>query len=113
MQIYQRIFDILKEKGISQKELSKRTGISQSTISDWKNKKMNPSSDKIMAICEALEVSPYAILSGTGDKFNDTDYIVVDKNSAEYLLIDIYRSTSNEARNKLLGYAQAMKDNQK
>ena len=39
MIISERIFSILTEKGISQKTFSAMTGISQSTISDWKRKK--------------------------------------------------------------------------
>lgn len=113
MQIYERIFEILQQKGMSQKELSEKTGIGQSTISDWKNKRMNPSSDKIMIICDALGVSPYAILSGSNDRYNQMDYIIIDKNSDENTLIEIYRNSSKDIKNKLLGYAQAVADNQK
>lgn len=34
-----RIFELLKEKGMSQKEFAAKTGIAGSTISDWKKKK--------------------------------------------------------------------------
>ena len=34
--ISDRIFELLKEKGMSQKEFSARTGIAESSISDWK-----------------------------------------------------------------------------
>ena len=34
-----RIFELLKEKGMSQKEFAAKTGIAESTISDWKKKK--------------------------------------------------------------------------
>ena len=37
-----------------------------STISEWKKKKTNPLSEKIMPICEALEVTPEWLLSGSG-----------------------------------------------
>ncbi len=43
---------------------SNRTGISTTTISDWRKKNTNPGSDKIMAICAALEVTPEYLLSG-------------------------------------------------
>ena len=36
--ISDRIFELLKEKGMSQKEFSARTGIAESSISDWKKK---------------------------------------------------------------------------
>ena len=41
MQIGERIYKYLEEKGMSQAEFVSRTGISQSTVSDWKIKKDN------------------------------------------------------------------------
>ncbi len=64
MTISERIFELIRERGYSQKEFSKKTGIAESTISDWKKKGTNPVSDKILIICEVLEVSPYYLLSG-------------------------------------------------
>ena len=37
--ISDKIFELLKEKGMSQKEFAQRTGIAESSISDWKKKK--------------------------------------------------------------------------
>jgi len=65
MIISERIFKIMREKKINQLDLSNKTGISQSTISDWKRKKTNPSADKIMIICAALDVSPEDLLIDT------------------------------------------------
>ena len=62
--ISDRIFEKLKEKGMSQKEFSLKTGIAESSISDWKKKHTNPVSDKILIICEVLDISPYELLSG-------------------------------------------------
>ena len=50
MLISERIYQYLEEKGMSQIEFAKRTGISQSTVSDWRRKGTNPSADKIMII---------------------------------------------------------------
>ena len=68
MLISERIYKYMEEKGISQLEFAKRTGISQSTVSDWKRKKTNPSADKIMIICEVLGISPYELLQGTDNQ---------------------------------------------
>ena len=62
MSVSKKIFAIMKEKGITQLELAQKTGIGQSTISDWKTKGTDPSSKYIMPICEALECTPYEIL---------------------------------------------------
>ena len=37
--ISDRIFELLKEKGMSQKEFAAQTGIAESSISDWKRKR--------------------------------------------------------------------------
>jgi transcriptional regulator with XRE-family HTH domain len=57
MGIGSRVCEILKERGITQKQFSKMTGIAESTISDWKRKGFNPSADKIGVICDALNIT--------------------------------------------------------
>ena len=63
MLISEKIFYLIGKNKLTQKEFSEQTGISQSTISDWKRKKTNPSADKILKICEVLKVTPYELLS--------------------------------------------------
>lgn len=75
-----RIFELLKEKKMTQKEFAQRTGIAESSISDWKRKRTNPVSDKILIICEVLEVTPYELLSGaehTGSRSRDNNTYVI------------------------------------
>ena len=48
MTIRDRIFDKLEELNMTQKEFSLRTGIPQTTVSDWRKKKTNPTAEKIM-----------------------------------------------------------------
>lgn len=62
MKISERIFSLMEEKGISQIELSQKTGIAQSVICDWKRKKTNPAANKIMIIANALKVNPKKLL---------------------------------------------------
>ena len=57
MKIYEKIFARLEELHMSQIELSRRTGIATSTISDWRKKKINPQADKLVSICKALDMS--------------------------------------------------------
>lgn len=65
MIISERLFKIMKKKNVSQYELANITGIGQSTISDWKTKKTNPSADKLMKICDALDISIEELLQDT------------------------------------------------
>ena len=72
MEIYEKIFTRLDELHISQLELSKRTGIATSTISDWKKKRINPQADKLVKICRALEMSVIDLLCQESD-YSDSE----------------------------------------
>ena len=116
MTISERIFERLTEMYLSQKNFSEKTGIRQSTISEWKAKKTNPSSDKIMIICEVLEVSPEWLLSGAetkGTYRNQVDRFVIDRNSElGELLIEFNRMSSRD-RARVQGYIDAMNEKKK
>ena len=66
MIISERIFYIMEQKNMSQLELSRRTGIATSNISDWKKKKTNPKADCLLSICDALDITPEQLLTGKG-----------------------------------------------
>lgn len=113
MLISERIYQYMKEKGITQLEFSKRTGISQSTVSDWRRKGTNPSADKIMIICDVLGISPYELLLGTENEklknYNQPDYVIIDKNSREYILVETFQRLDSDAQKRLEGYMEALK----
>ena len=112
MQIGERVYKYLEEKGMSQAEFVSKTGISQSTVSDWKRKGNNPSADKIMIIFEVLGVSPYQLLTGSEGKSNSrkqVDYVAVDKDSKEYMLIETYQELSDNAREELEEFMENLK----
>lgn len=111
MTISEKIFELLKERGMSQREFSEKTGIAQSSISDWKRKKTNPVSEKILIISEVLGVTPYELLSGTdgvGTRSNTADYYVVSKESELGVLVEQYQKLETMEKGRLLGYLQAM-----
>lgn len=113
MTISEKIFSLLEERGMSQKEFSERTGIAQSTISDWKRKKTNPVSEKILIICEVLNVTPYELLSeteGKGKRSNKSEIIILDKNSDAGLLMKTYLEMNENYKQRLLGYMMALKE---
>lgn len=108
--ISEKIFIILDKIGMSQKEFSEKTGISQSTISDWKRKKTNPASDKIMGICEVLHISPVELLTDEvlpGELLSNQRVFLSREESA---LIESYRQLSRRQRSRLSGYISALKE---
>ncbi len=109
MTISERIFKLLEEREITQMDFSKATGIAQSTISDWKRKKTNPSADKIMIICNVLKVTPYELLQDTVQSVEKLDYRVVTKGTKEYDLLNKMESLKKSQKERLLGYIEALK----
>lgn len=113
MTISERIFELLEKQGMSQKEFSEKTGIAQSSISDWKRKKTNPVSDKILIICNVLNVSPYELLGGTdvvGSRSNPSEFILVEKNSEIGESLMTFYSLDREKQGRILGYMKALSE---
>ena len=111
MTISQKVFELLDKKGMSQKDFAIATGISQSTISDWRKKNTNPTSDKILAICAVLDVTPYELLSNVkeeGQRANKVSYRIIAKGTEEDILIDSYEKLDAKSRGRLLGYMEAL-----
>ena len=107
MTISERIFELIKKRGMTQAEFSKRVGIPASTISDWKSKKSNPSSDKILVICEVLEVTSEQLLSGKG--IDDGKEIEFELTSMDKKIIDTYHNMKGPQKKRLLAYMEALK----
>lgn len=63
-EIYQRLLD---EKGLKNSDVSRATGISNMTLSDWKRGVSKPKDDKVKKIAEFLGVT-YGYLMGWEDE---------------------------------------------
>lgn len=102
MNIYERIFDRLEELHMSQIELSRRTGIATSTISDWRKKKINPQADKLVAICKALEMSLVDLLceEEETEKSVSTDLETQRRVLRYFELLEICRDINKENESK-------------
>lgn len=115
MIISERIFKLLEERNMTQMEFGKQAGLANSTISDWKRKKTNPSADKIMDICMVLGVTPEQLLTGKGidDDYKEDadskekDGLVISK--ADVRLIEDIHGLKDEQRKRLLKYMEALK----
>ena len=111
MTVSEHIFKILDERKITQKEFSRRTGIPQSTISDWRKKKTNPASDKILIICETLNVTPYDLLSAVkeeGTRSKGVKCRMVAEGSEAGILLERYEQLDQDGRSRLMGYLEAL-----
>lgn len=101
MKVYEKIFARLDELSMSQSELSRRTGISTSTINDWKKKKINPQADKLIVISRALDMSLADLLGEDGAESRGTDYSAEEK-----YLVECYRRSDDHVRKHMLRYME-------
>ena len=106
----ERIFYVMEQKNIMQLELSRRTGIATSNISDWKKKKTNPKADRLLSICDALEITPDQLLTGKGIdpeyKDADMDYEVT---KADIRILKQIHSLGDEQYKRLMAYMKALR----
>ena len=105
MNIYEKIFARLEELHMSQIELSRRTGIATSTISDWRKKKINPQADKLVSICKALDMSLVDLLCDEEEVKSTTgsDFIVDGQH-----IIEIFSESDPQTKRRLLRYFELL-----
>lgn len=103
MKIYEKIFARLDELNISQTELSRRTGIATSTISDWRKKQINPQADKLWSICKALDMSLVELLC---DEEGTEHTVSMDYVTDEKHMIELFRQSDTESRRRIISYLE-------
>ena len=110
MTIGERVLDVMKGQGMTQKEFSRLTGIPQSTISEWRRKRTTPSADKLEIICDVLHVEPHFLLSGTETKASSNpEFLRVYQDSEEFDLLFTYRHLDENWKSRVKGYMDAIR----
>ena len=74
MTIGERIKELRKEKGLTQKDLAERVGFSYVNISQLENSRKNPKLETIRKIAAALDVSMNELLDENWSMFTPQDY---------------------------------------
>lgn len=68
------IFEIRKQKGLTQKELAEKIGVSDKTISKWECGNSIPDTTYLESLCNSLDISVNELLSGqclTGENYSE------------------------------------------
>ena len=96
-EIGKRIRKYREDRGLSQKELADKIGVSNSRISNWEKGINRPDADILADLCRALNVSPSELL--------DVRLSVDELNDQERKVIQAYRTKTElqHAVNILLG----------
>ena len=106
MNIYEKIFARLEELHMSQTELSRRTGIATSTMSDGRKKQINPQADRLVAICKALDMSLVELLCNDE---NEAERTAMDCLVDEKYILELFRTSDYESKKRLVRYFELMR----
>lgn len=61
----QRLKELREEKGLSQKQLAEKTGLSSSSIARWELGQSEPTVSSVSVLCDLFEVSADYLLGRT------------------------------------------------
>ena len=67
MTIGERLYNLRKEKGISQEALANELNVSRQSVSKWETGESTPDFDKIIPLCEFYGITSDELLSGKKD----------------------------------------------
>lgn len=106
-EIYQRLLD---EKGIKNADVSRATGISNMTLSDWKNGKTTPKQDKLLKIADYFGVSLDYLMTG---KEPNAGSLYSDENADLLIGITHKMKGDPEFADRLVKYMSLLNENKK
>lgn len=97
---------------MTQADFAKQVGIAPSAISEWKKRKTNPAAEKIMDICNVLQITPEQLLTGRG--IEDEKTIVAESPESRFTPYDIqlikdYHGLKEEQKKRLIAFMEALK----
>ncbi len=102
--------NLLKEKGITQLNLSMKIGITQETISAYINGKAKPSADTLIKLADHFNTTTDYILDRTNINCRVENVKPNHITDEEFSIINKYRSLSKEHKSKIEAYIDGLND---
>lgn len=109
--MYEIFAKLLKEKGVTPYQVSKATGVAQSSLSDWKNGRSKPKYEKMLAISDYFGVSVDYLL-GNEPKEKTPAEADVTFDDFTYAMYGEAKELTDEDKNMLLEMARMLKKRQ-
>ena len=103
MTITERIFIILAQKKLSQKEFARKIDVNEKTVSAWKKNNSLPPLDKISNISDCLDVSIDFLITGQ-EKRSSMAELTFD----EQILLNNFKKLSDKSKGMVLGKAETL-----
>lgn len=101
MEINDRIQLTLSDKGITQKALAGKIGVSASTMNNWIKLKRDIPAQYIIPICEFLNISLEYLLTGEECEKTPSPSLTDD----EHELLETYKMVGKASQLRILAYA--------
>jgi HTH-type transcriptional regulator, competence development regulator len=99
----QKLRELRRSKGISQRDLADEVGVDFSYISKVENDRLPPpAGDTIVKICEALETSPEELLAATGKMSTDVKEMLSTSTAAQQFVRQAHDMSLTEDEWKVL-----------
>jgi transcriptional regulator with XRE-family HTH domain len=101
--MYEIFEQLLQKRGMSSYEVSKLSGVSQATLSDWKNGKSTPRNKTLKKLADIIGVSVAYLLGEEKEKTPDTKVSEVEER-----IIDLFNVMSDEQKQLFLNLAEQL-----
>lgn len=87
MNIGEKLFELRKNKNLSQEEVAEKLNVTRQTVSKWETNQSTPDFDKIVPLCELFEISTDELLRGKKSESqaeeNDTNILEKQEDNTE------------------------------
>ena len=70
MNLGEKLFELRKEKNLSQEEVADKLNVTRQTVSKWETNQSTPDFDKIVPLCELFGISTEELLTGKKPDIN-------------------------------------------
>lgn len=107
--MYDIFEQLLQERGITAYKVSKETGVTQSTLSDWKRGRSTPKTDNMKKIADYFDVTVDYLMTGEEPKDYSAELSSVDTLAAHFEGEEL----SEEEMEEIMNYVQFVKSRRK
>lgn len=70
-----KLYELRKEKNLSQEEVAEKLNVTRQTVSKWETNQSTPDFDKILPLCKLFEIGPEELLTGKKPEENTKEEI--------------------------------------
>ncbi len=81
MDLGKNLYDLRKNKNLSQEEVAEKLNVTRQTISKWETNESKPDFDKILPICELFNITTEELLIGINTEKKELNETINNKNT--------------------------------